>query len=221
MPKRYFFPFLTLIVVPLVISFGLSLSLLINRVPDSQQGIVQKELWIFRGNPVSQTIVPENNGLNVITMYLRNVILRNRDSLIFSLSNANGQEIRRINLNGYNVGDGDNVRFQFEPLSDSAGRQFTITLSAPDTLSDQTAVGVGYNYSTDAYPQGQALAPGISSGDLAFQLFYSPTSKLQLVKTAGSHFLSHLIQPSFIAMLVGSGLLSYFFIKLLFKHHVK
>jgi hypothetical protein len=175
----------------LAVAFGLSLSLFVHRLPDVGQPLVEKELWVYSSHPVSQEIIPQNNGLHVITVYLRNVALRNQDPFLFELSDSSGV-IRSIRLTGYNIGDGDNVRFQFNPIMNSKDNPLTLTLTS--NSSQKIAIGVGYS---DA------------ARSIAYQSFYYPTNRLSILKSTAVNFLHSLFQLRFMIIFVILGLTAY------------
>lgn len=166
----------------LPVIFALSLSLFVRRLPDVGQPRENTQTWVYQDHPVSQTFTPQNNGLNLLTVYLKNVSLRNQDPLTFSLSDSSGI-IREIKLSGYNIGDGDNVPFQFEPISDSSNKsfKFTFTSSSPKEI----AIGVGYSEQDKS---------------VAYQSYFFPTNRYQLLKTATIGFILSLFQPRFLAI---------------------
>jgi hypothetical protein len=193
------YPLISFIILCLVVSFGIVLNLGVRRLPDVSQSSVKKEVWIYKDHQVSQTFTPQNDGLNVIHIYLRNVSLRNQNPLTFTVSDLDGTIIRRINLTGYNIGDGDNVRFQFAPIPDSAGKTYTLTLSAAGT-SYSKAIGVGFAPG-DNYPGGESRVSGEASGDIAFSAFYFPTNRLEVLKSSLAFFIRSLVQPRLIIYL--------------------
>jgi len=183
----------------LPISFALSLTLFVRRQPDIGQPQENTQTWIYSGHQVTQSFTPRNNGLNIITIYLKNVSLRNRDPFLFQLSDANGI-LRTIRINGYNIGDGDNVRFQFDPVADSGNKQFTLTLSSESPK--ELAVGVGFSEVAES---------------IAFQTYYFPTSRINGVISNTIEFTRSLFQPVLIIFFFTTGLFAFLFAKKLFN----
>jgi hypothetical protein len=179
----------------LPIAFALSLSLFIRRLPDIGQPESNQFQWIYSGHPVSQTITPQHNGLNVITTYLKNVSIRNQEPFTFELRDRTGI-IRTINLTGYNIGDGDNVRFQFPPIMNSANLTLTLTLTS--NSQKVSAIGVGYSESAQS---------------IAYQTFYFPTSRILILKSVINNFVYGLANLCFIILFFGLGFLSCLFAK--------
>ena len=194
---------ITLFYVCLAIVVAVGLDLLVRRVPDISQPVVEKELWIYKDHPVTQTVTPKHNGFNVVVLYLRNVILRNQGPFTFTLTDKNGTEVSRIDLNGYNITDGGSVRMQFPPIPDSKDQTYTITLSAP-TPDITTAIGVGYNSDSNSYPAGLATAENITGGDMTFHLYYSPQKRSELLLSTFNHILKSLFSFKLVALFVAS-----------------
>lgn len=188
---------ITYCLIPVI--FALSLTFFVRRQPDIGQPQENTQVWIYSGHPVTQGFTPRNNGVNVITIYLKNVSLRNRDPFIFQLSDTNGV-LRTIRINGYNIGDGDNVRFQFDPVADSGNKQFTLSLSSESPK--ELAVGVGFSEEAQS---------------IAFQTYYFPTSRLNSVITITMQFIRSLFQPMLIIFVVFSGLFAGLFANKLFS----
>ena len=158
----------------LPVIFALSMSLFVRRLPDVGQPHENTQVWVYKDHPISQTFTPKNNGLNVITIYLKNVSLRNQEPFKFVLSDKS-VPIREINLSGYNIGDGDNVRFQFDPIMNSKDLPLTLTLSSDSSQSK--AIGVGFSE---------------PSQSIAYLTYYYPTSRLQVLKTVTISFIRKL-----------------------------
>ncbi len=168
----------------------------IRRVPEVNQGVVDRLVPMYQNRPVSQTISPQHDGLNVIMIFLKNRSLINTDKIIFTLS-ENEKVIRTIELSGSNIGDGDTVRFQFDPIPDSAGHTYSLRLEAPATQVSQTPIEVGFS-NTDTYTLGSSPEPG----DMSFQLFYKPVNKAAYISELATIFVSRLTPLYGISVLI-------------------
>jgi hypothetical protein len=171
--NKYWFIAFTYCLLP--IAFALSLSLFIRRLPDVGQSRENTQIWVYKDHPISQTFTTQNNGLNVITVYLKNVSLRNQDPLVFRLLDKSNV-IREITLSGYNVGDGDNVRFQFDPVLDSANHTYTFSFTSDSP--QKSSIGVGYSSDFQS---------------IAFQSYYHPTRSLVVAQTVTISFIRNLL----------------------------
>jgi len=196
--KKPFDPFIlsSLYLILLLLEL-LSLTFLaLRRLPDTVQHRGEKYLPVYSDIPLTQTFHPRHDNINVVLISLKNPNLANIDPLIFTLSDLQGSEIRRVEASGRNTGDGVTLRFQFSPVPDSAGREFLIKLSAPNTSRGSPAISAGFS-ETDAYPLGRSLIPG-ESGDMSFQLFYYPSDKKVLFTELGILFFSRLVNPAYL-----------------------
>ena len=165
-----------------IFAFGFSLA--VRRVPGFHQDQVGEFTPIYDKQSLTQSITLEQTGLDTVMIFLKNARLDNRDKFIFQIADVT------IPINGYNIGDGDTIKFQFPPLSLTAGTKVNIYLSAPDTKNPDLAVKAGIS-STDAYAGGE-LGNKFGSRDLSFQLFYQPISKSTLLLESIQNFLQRL-----------------------------
>lgn len=177
-----------------ILLLGISSFVLMRRVPEVNQGVVNRLVPLYKTAPVTQTITPVHDGLNVVVIFLKNRSILNNDKLVFTLS-QNNQTVRTIELSGSNVGDGETVRFQFEPIIDSGSKTYEIKLVAPDTQEPKTPIEIGFS-NLDEYKFGSAS----QVGDMSFQLFYKPVNKPVLIAELQAVFLSRL-NPLFVISL--------------------
>jgi hypothetical protein len=191
---------LTCLLVLSVILFGIVLSVGVRRLPDVGQPTSSEEVWIYKDHPIFQQITLGSDNFNVITVYMRNVGLRNKEAITFALLDINQKTVRQINLNGYNIGDGDNVRFQFDPIPDSAGKTYTLKFSSPTSVYSN-AVGIGY-----------------SQKSISYQTYYLPMNKIAAVYKSSNTFIQSFINPKFLIVFVSMGLASVIFSKLMYKN---
>lgn len=137
-----------LIAITILLLFVTGTTLFSRRILDQTQDGQRNEVWIYRDHGVKFPIVPNNDGLNTIKVFIKNPYLRNKDPFEFSLLDKNENIVRKILINGSNIGDGDLVRFQFEPIIDSAGKKYIIQLLASNSEISQS---VGTTASFEAY----------------------------------------------------------------------
>jgi len=167
-----------------IFAIAFCFSLLIKRVPGFHQDQVGELTPIYDKQSLTQSITLEQSGLDTVMIFLKNARLDNQDKFIFQIADV------IIPINGYNIGDGDTIKFQFPPLNLPAGSQVNITLSAPDTKDPNIAIKAGIS-SADAYLAG-GLSGKFSPRDLSFQLFYQPASKKAIIASSFRDFISRL-----------------------------
>ena len=142
-----------------------------------------KELYqIYGQRKVGQTFVANKNNLEMIIVNLRNGRLRNQQPIYFYLQEANRpQNLRKLEINGFNIGDPSLVKFQFEPIPDSAGKTYYFYLESPDSNVND-AVEIVYN-EQDIYSSGKmVLSEEEKKADLYFVVNYYPGNKQVLAK---------------------------------------
>ena len=142
-----------------------------------------KELYqIYGQRKVGQTFVANKNNLEMIIVNLRNGRLRNQQPIYFYLQEANRpQNLRKLEINGFNIGDPSLVKFQFEPIPDSAGKTYYFYLESPDSNVND-AVEIVYN-EQDIYSSGKmVLSEEEKEADLYFIVNYYPGNKQVLAK---------------------------------------
>lgn len=166
-----------------------------RRLPDSTQDEVKELVPLISTQAISQTLVPNYNGLDTIYVFLKNPGVLNTDPFNFLLTDESGNKLADIKINGRNVGDGETVKFQFPPLVSSAHQKLTLTLSAPETVAADTAVKVGIS-AADNYPAGQ-IGGRFGLRDISFQLFYRPQNRPALYRQLISSFFSRLFSTGF------------------------
>lgn len=83
-------------------------------------------------HPITQIILPSQNGLNSVSLFLKNPALLNRQNFTLSLKDVDDHIVRQLNFNGYNVGDPNWLPFKFTPIPNSQNQQYLLTLFTTD-----------------------------------------------------------------------------------------
>ncbi|MFN8497795.1 MAG: DUF6541 family protein [Anaerolineae bacterium] len=124
---------------------------------------------IQRQDAVGQRFVATQPGLNGVEMIL--AVYPNpvpSGDLEFRLYDDQGRELRRASLPLAALRHNDPIRFEFAPLPDSAGRQYTFTLSGP---ADNPATV--WSSKDDVYAGGEMLVDGQPQPrDLDFKTYF-------------------------------------------------
>ncbi len=123
---------------------------------------------------VSQTFRATEANLSEVAIMLATYGRRNHVSLVFSLSSdpPDGEPLRTVTVPPGAIADNAYHSFPFAPLTDSAGKSFTLTLESPQaTPEDSFTAWLG---ECDCYPEGRAFLNGdeLPQRDLAFRLGY-------------------------------------------------
>lgn len=110
----------------------------INDQPGFNGGITK----VIYGDIKSSQFFHSNiSNFAAIGTSIKNPSLANKKEIIMDLYDSGGNIIRTVKLNGYNIGDGQYVKFVFEPISDSLNKDYQFTISSPQA-ADHEAIGV-------------------------------------------------------------------------------
>jgi len=96
---------------------------------------------LTREKGLSQTFIAKHDLINIIILYFKNPGLANRGEYQFLLFGDDGKVLIERAFSGFNVGDPSDIRFQFEPITASKNKKFTITLKSMSAT--QPYIGVG------------------------------------------------------------------------------
>lgn len=146
---------------------------------------------IYKERDLTQHFISKKENLTAIATSIRNPNLMNRKEISFVLYDENNNMIRTSSLNGFNIGDGDFMKFVFEPIVDSKDKKYSFTISSPSSfetetvelfLIDPTDEVLEYTYDNET-----------RKGGIPMVTFHKPESKLQNIKLVYSNLFSKLL----------------------------
>lgn len=166
---------LLLVIIPAVLTFG------ITYIPSLPQPSLVATQKIDERETLSQTFVEKNNNLAEVAITLKNPDFKNKQDIILSLYDNTGALLRTVTRNGSSVTDGDFVKFQFAPITNSANQSYTFTLTAPK---------VDINNALESYTSPDSV-PGevmkiddkVATGSASFATFYRIPNRLFVLRT--------------------------------------
>lgn len=131
---------------------------------------------------IGQTFLANKDNLNIIILDLKNAALRNQQPIYFHLEEAKtARSLKEIEISGLNVGDPSSVRFQFDPILDSAGKKYHFYLDSP-TSTKEDAIEV-YYFPQNLYSEGEMMVNNQKlEGELRFTSYYYPGSKTTVIR---------------------------------------
>ncbi|HUV42548.1 MAG TPA: hypothetical protein VMY36_01435 [Patescibacteria group bacterium] len=181
MNKKIWLAIFFLIVIFIFFLFLISVFIIKHRV-DLAQTRGEELYQIYGQRQVGQTFVAGKNNLEMIIINLKNRSLRNQQPVYFYLQEANQpQNLRELKINGFNIGDPSTIKFQFEPIPDSAEKSYYFYLESPESNVND-AVEIVYN-KQDVYSSGKMIfSEEEKEADLRFIVNYYPGNKQALVK---------------------------------------
>lgn len=177
--------------VPVVFSAGLKM-IPLNFQPGLNYDV---RLSIYRDRVFVQKFTSKENNLTAIGMSIRNPNLKNKSDIYFVLQNLDGSIVRSTTINGMNLEDGSYIRFAFDPISDSLGKEYIFSLSSPgagpeETIelftidADDPSGIIDYSYMGESF-----------SGGTPIVQYVKPVSKMKTIKEVFSNFISRLLPP--------------------------
>jgi len=148
---------------------------------------------IYEDRKIGQTFIANKDNLNIIILDLKNAALKNQQPIYFHLEEAKtARSLREIEISGLNVGDPSSVRFQFDPILNSAGKSYYFYLDSP-TSTGEDAIEVYYS-SQDLYSGGEMMVNNQKfEGELRFTSYYYPGSKTTAAREMIKDFRARLL----------------------------
>ncbi len=122
---------------------------------------------------IAQKIKVNTNNLNIISLRLKNIGLRNKENVEFKLLDEQENTVRELVINGGSIGDDFDLNLTFPAIADSAGKIYTLTLKSPSTKEELEIVVPydGYSGFTGLVVNNQEI-----EGRLSYTLFSKPGS---------------------------------------------
>src|SRR3989339_1092087 len=168
---------------------------LIKMTPAGDQpGYGPRRLSIYGINELSQKFISKEKNLTAVGTTIKNPNLKNKKEVILDLYDVGGNLVRKFILNGFNIGDGDFVKFVFDAIPDSQNKEYSLTLSSPTAaadeiievfLMDNTANGIiEYTFAEETH-----------QGGIPMVTFHKPENKWEIIKEVYSNWLSKLLFP--------------------------
>lgn len=95
---------------------------------------VQSSTFLEVRGIVETVFYPKHDFVNVVIIVFKNPNLQSTGKYWFSILDKNGQQLRRMEFSGRNIGDPSDLRFQFDPLEKIAGEKLTIRIEPEGQL---------------------------------------------------------------------------------------
>ena len=165
-----------LLFAPALLSFG------IREIPFRSQGSLVNRHKIYGDIVARQEFISHKNNLSAIAATIRNFNLLNKKDMSLSVI-SEGKVVRQVAVSGANIPDGALVKFKFDRISDSLGKEYTLTLSSPDSTS------------AEAFE----LYFGEDNKTIALSDYYQTSSKIELIGDIYKSFLVRFFAGRFFA----------------------
>lgn len=144
----------------------------------NMQPPLEQTAKIYKDFTLSQSFISQVNKLTGIGMSIKNPNLNNKKDIDLSLYQDN-KLIRTSTLNGSHIEDGGFVKFFFDPVSESANKEFLFTLSSPSSEEGESLQPF-YTLKKPAESKSFKIQDQEIDGSISFVSFYKPASFLGL-----------------------------------------
>lgn len=173
------------------------LSLQLNMIPAHEQPGYgeQGRVSVYGGRKFVQKFISSDINLVAIATTVKNPNLGNKKEVYFHLYNKDGSLLRTVILNGFNIGDGDFVKFVFEPITDSKGKEYSFSISSPDAIPEEMLEL--FITSKNDYILDYIYDEDVRSGGIPMVTFHKPDNRFEVVKQIYFNLFSKLLHLDF------------------------
>lgn len=155
-----------LLLAPALLAFGL------REIPFQGQGALTNRHKIYGDIVARQEFTSNKPNLSAIAVTIRNFNLINKKDMTLSVI-SDGKVIRQATVNGASIPDGALVKFKFDPISDSSGKKYILTMASLASTS------------AEAFE----LYFGEDNKSIALSDYYQASSKIELIGDIYKSFL--------------------------------
>lgn len=173
----------TVFILPALLSLGL------KYLPANIQPSLDGTRDVYGRYTVSQEFLSLKPGLMGIGMTIKNPNLKNKQDVSLTLYSVNGELLRKVTYNGANIGDGDFVKFIFDPITGSQNQKYVFEISSP-TAGVLEVLPVFYTKDKLLWLGNLIYDKEITIGGVSIVAFYKPESKLKVIEEIYSNIFS-------------------------------
>ena len=159
-----------------------------------QPGYGPRRLSIYGTKELLQKFVSKEKNLTAIGTTVKNPNLKNKKEVILNLFDSNHNLVRKSILNGFNIGDGDFVKFVFDVVPDSTNKEYSFTLSSPTAGADEIIEVFLVDNPAEGIIE-YTFAEEVHQGGIPMVTFHKPQNKWEVIMKVYSNWLSKLLFP--------------------------
>lgn len=149
----------------------------VRLVPNKFQPSLDWTQKIYGDVAVSQPLISTSDRLSGVGVSIKNPNLINQEDIIMSLYRGNDL-MRVVTINGKSIGDGNFVKFLFEPLPGSKGQIYQVVFSAPSSPIEKA---LEIFVTKDPSWEKMIVRNKDSSVGLSMVVFYRPSGPISLL----------------------------------------
>lgn len=136
-------------------------------------------LSIYGTHDFKQYFVSKDKNLVAVGTTIKNPNLKNKKEVHFKLFDKDNNLLRSVTLNGFNIGDGDFVKFVFDVIPDSIGKEYYFVLSSPGA-GEEEIIELFLIKPTD-WIQKYIYSEEIKEGGIPMVTFHKPDSSIEVI----------------------------------------
>jgi len=141
---------------------------------------------------ISQEFTSQEDNLMAVGLSLGNPNLKNKKEIIFDLTDASGNEIRKVILSGANVQDGDLVNFVFEPIPGSKNVKYSFRLSS-SSAGPEEILTVPFSTVSTSWIGPTYYGQEVIENGLPIVTYHKPASHWKIVKDIYSSWVKRVL----------------------------
>ncbi len=194
--------FTTIFVLVLVLALPGLLALPIKIIPYNDQPGYSTDYkrGVFGNSAVWQKFTSQEDNLAGIGLSIGNPNLKNKKDVILSLYEVNsvssdpGSELMvgKSVLNGLNISDGAYVKFLFDPISPSKGKNYIFSLESPEA-GDLEVINIFFTKTIPNWIGELTVGDDLIDGSLPMVTLHKSQSKFGMIRGIYVSFLRRLV----------------------------
>lgn len=130
---------------------------------------------------LTQEFTSLNSNLTAVGTSLGNPNLKNQKEVIFDLTDANGNLVREVKVNGANIPDGAFFRFTFDPIENSKGVRYFFTISSPGAGPEEL-INIFFSNGKTSWIGPASYGTEINDNGLPIVAYFKPESRVGVAK---------------------------------------
>lgn len=184
--------FTTFTILFLLFVFPVLMIIPIKMIPSNDQPGYDgaRTVSVYGERTFSQVFLSTSKNLMGIGTSIKNPNLKNKKEIKLSLFDENDSLIRISILNGFNIGDGDYVKFTFEPIIDSMDKKYHFTISSP-TAGEEEVIKLFITEPTDKVLE-YTYDDEVKKGGIPMVAFHKPSNTREKMIIIYSNLISKL-----------------------------
>lgn len=154
-------------------------TLFMKDTPNNFQPSLQSTQAIYKDIAISQSFISEKDNLSGIGMSIKNPYFRNKKDVILKVYDEGHNHQRTIVINGINIADGSLLKFKFDPVKNSANKQFSFELLAPNVDNQGESSEVFLTYTIPSWSRGLYINNDLTEGSISFFTLHRSANPIQ------------------------------------------